>query len=78
MIDWRFNTRGEDFDIVLFDYSSRTFEIIVDSDLTDDKIVELIFIRIDELIDEFMLHNSLDYSDLIKDFRTKNTEQNGD
>lgn len=65
------NSVGVESDIILFEYDSRNWEIIIDKDLSDNKINLLIIKRIDELTDEFLAVQSYDYSDLIVDYTTK-------
>ena len=70
-MDYIVNTAGEGFDIILFEYDKRNWEIIIDENLSDREIHLLILTRVDELTDEFLDKKTYDYSDLIVDYTTK-------
>jgi len=70
-MDYIVNTVGEGFDIILFEYDKRNWEIIIDENLSDREIHLLILTRVDELTDEFLDKKTYDYSDLIVDYTTK-------
>jgi|LakMenE18May11ns_1017448.scaffolds.fasta_scaffold8851248_2 hypothetical protein len=65
------NTAEENYDIILFEYDNRRWEIMIDVDLSEIKIQSLIQIRIDSLIDEYNEFGHYDNSDLIKDYTIK-------
>jgi hypothetical protein len=65
------NTAEENYDIILFEYDNRRWEIMIDVDLSERKIQSLIQIRIDSLINEYNEFGHYDDSDLIKDYTIK-------
>ena len=70
-MDYIVNTAEENYDIILFEYDNRRWEIMIDVDLSERKIQSLIQIRIDSLIDEYNEFDHYDNSDLIKDYTIK-------
>ena len=70
-MDYIVNTAEENYDIILFEYHNRRWEIMIDVDLSERKIQSLIQIRIDSLIDEYNEFGHYDNSDLIKDYTIK-------
>jgi hypothetical protein len=70
-MDYIVNTAEENYDIILFEYENRRWEIMIDVDLSERKIQSLIQIRIDSLIDEYNEFGHYDNSDLIKDYTIK-------
>jgi hypothetical protein len=70
-MDYIVNTAEENYDIILFEYDNRRWEIMIDVDLSERKIQSLIQIRIDSLIDEYNEFGHYDNSDLIKDYTIK-------
>jgi predicted transcriptional regulator YheO len=70
-MDYIVNTAGEGFDIILFEYDKRNWEIIIDENLSDREINLLVLKRVDELTDEFLDKKTYDYSDLIVDYTSK-------
>jgi hypothetical protein len=70
-MDYIVNTAGEGFDIILFEYDKRNWEIIIDENLSDKEINLLVLKRVDELTDEFLDKKTYDYSDLIVDYTSK-------
>jgi hypothetical protein len=70
-MDYIVNTAGEGFDIILFEYDKRKWEIMIDVDLSERKIQSLIQIRIKSLIEEYNEFGHYDNSDLIKDYTIK-------
>ena len=73
-MDYIVNTAEENYDIILFEYENRKWEIMIDVDLSERKIQSLIQIRIDSLIEEFNEFGNYDNSDLIKDYLIKKEE----
>lgn len=70
-MDYIVNTAEENYNIILFEYENRRWEIMIDVDLSERKIQSLIQIRIDSLIDEYNEFGHYDNSDLIKDYTIK-------
>jgi len=70
-MDYIVNTAEENYDIILFEYDNRRWEIMIDVDLSERKIQSLIQIRIDSLIEEYNEFGHYDNSDLIKDYTIK-------
>jgi hypothetical protein len=70
-MDYIVNTAEENYNIILFEYDNRRWEIMIDVDLSERKIQSLIQIRIDSLIDEYNEFGHYDNSDLIKDYTIK-------
>jgi len=70
-MDYIVNTAEENYDIILFEYDNRRWEIMIDVNLSERKIQSLIQIRIDSLIDEYNEFGHYDNSDLIKDYTIK-------
>ena len=75
-MNWIVNCSSESFNIILFDYDNRKWEIVIDPNLTDSEISSLISKRQLELQSEFLTNGSYDYSDLIVDY-TKKEELDG-
>jgi predicted transcriptional regulator YheO len=69
-MDFIVNTLEEDFEIILFEYDNRKWEITIDKNLSDSQINLLVIKRIDELTDEFLDKQTYDESDLIVDYTT--------
>lgn len=67
-MDYIINTAEEFYNIILFEYANRRWEIMIDVDLSENKIQSLIQKRIDSLIDEYNEFGHYDNSDLIKDY----------
>lgn len=70
-MDYIVNTAEENYNIILFEYENRRWEIMIDVDLSERKIQSLIQIRIDSLIEEYNEFGHYDNSDLIKDYTIK-------
>jgi len=70
-MDYIVNTAEENYDIILFEYDNRRWEIMIDVDLSERKIQSSIQIRIDSLNDEYYEFGHYDNSDLIKDYTIK-------
>lgn len=70
-MEWIVNTNDVNFQIILFEYDERRWEIILDKGLSDREINLQILKRIDQLTDEFLEKQTYDFSDLIVDWTTK-------
>jgi len=73
-MDYIINTAEENYDIILFEYDNRKWEITIDKNLSDREINLLVIKRIDELTDEFLDKQTYDESDLIVDYTTNKEE----
>lgn len=69
-MEYIINVSQEEFDIILFEYKNRKWEIIIDIDLSERKIQSLITQRIEELENDLNEFGHYDNSDLIKDYTT--------
>jgi hypothetical protein len=65
------NSKNDDYQVILFEYDGRNWEIVLDNNLLDREINLFVLKRIDELTDEFLDKKTYDYSDLIVDYTTK-------
>jgi hypothetical protein len=69
------NTDEDVFQIILFEYESKRWEIMIDKDLDEQTIQGLITRRILELNEDFLEHQSFDFSHLYVDYTTNKQDE---
>jgi hypothetical protein len=70
-MEYIINNRFDDYQVILFEFENRNWEIALDNGLSEISILLHISNRINELTSDFTEHNSYDYSDLYVDYTTK-------
>ena len=63
------NQNQEEFKIIMFQYNNRNWEICFESNKTEEEEIQyLIQKRIEQLMDDYLLFNNYDNSDLFVDY----------
>ena len=62
------NQNQEEFKIIMFQFENRNWEICFEPNKTEEEVQYLIQQRIEELMDDYLLFNNYDNSDLFVDF----------
>jgi hypothetical protein len=75
-MEYIINQNQEAFKIVMFEYDLRNWEICFESNKTEEEIQELILLRIEDLVDEYLIHGNYNYSDLFVDYIDYNDYEN--
>lgn len=65
------NTAEEFYDIIMFQYAERNWEIMIDVNLSENNIQLLLQKRVDSLIEEYNEYGHYNNSDMLKDYTTK-------
>ena len=75
-MEYIINQNQEAFKIVMFEYDSRNWEICFETNKTEEEIQELILLRIEDLVDEYLIHGNYNHSDLFVDYIDYNDYEN--
>ena len=67
-MEYIINVTDINFQIILFEFDGRNWEICLEPDKNDSDIKLSIMKRVDELTDEFLLNGDYDKSDLYVDY----------
>jgi hypothetical protein len=62
------NQNQETFKIIMFEFDNRNWEICFEFDKTETEIQLLIELTINKLMDEYLINNNYDKSDLFVDY----------
>lgn len=76
MMEYIINSSSEDFNIILFAYDGRNWEICIDIEESESRIQYLISDRISNLVMELDQYGDYDHSNLYEDY-TKNNIKDG-
>jgi hypothetical protein len=67
-MEYIINQNQETFKIIMFEYANKNWEICFESDKTEVEIQYFIQQRIEQLMDDYLLFNNYDNSDLFVDY----------
>lgn len=70
-MEYIINVTDINFQIILFEFDGRNWEICLEPDKNDSEIKLSIMKRVDELTDEFLLNGDYEKSDLYVDYIKK-------